>query len=64
MLKSTPSGMFSLSSAMVLRTSSEIWMALEPGAWKIGMATAGLLSSSERSAYSDAPSSIRATSFR
>ena len=39
-------------------------MALEPGAWKIGTATAGLLSSSERSAYSDAPSSMRATSRR
>ncbi|XQU71161.1 hypothetical protein OJJOAM_003950 [Cupriavidus sp. H18C1] len=49
---------------MVLRTSSEIWIAFDPGAWKIGIATAGLLSSSERSAYSDAPSSMRATSRR
>ncbi len=53
-----------MSSSMVLRTSSEIWMALDPGAWKIGIATADLLSSSERSAYSDAPSSMRDTSLR
>ncbi len=51
------------SSAMVARTSSEICSALEPGAWKIGMATADLLLSSERSAYSLAPSSMRATSL-
>ena len=33
-----------------------------PGAWKMPIATAGLLLSSERSAYSPAPSSMRATS--
>src|SRR5678815_1940892 len=54
--------MFFLMSAIVLRTWSEIWSALEPGAAKMPIATAGLLSSSERSAYSEAPSSIRATS--
>ena len=32
------------------RTLSEIWMAFEPGDWKIGTATADLLLSSERSA--------------
>ena len=37
-------------------------IALEPGSWKIGSATAALLFSSERSAYSEAPSSRRATS--
>ena len=46
----------------MLRTLSEIASALEPGAWKIGMATADLLSKSERSAYSEAPSSMRAMS--
>ena len=54
--------MLFLISAIVRRTSSEICSALEFGAAKIGMATAGLLSSSERSAYSEAPSSMRATS--
>ena len=44
--------MFFFSSAMVARTWSEISMALEPGDWKIGMATADLLSSSERRPYS------------
>ena len=44
-----PSGMFAFSSAIVLRTLSEISIALEPGDWKIGTATADLLSSSERS---------------
>ncbi|MNN51364.1 hypothetical protein D3C81_1659950 [compost metagenome] len=39
-------------------------MALEPGRWKIGMATAGWLSSSERRAYWLEPSSTRAMSFR
>ena len=56
--------MFFLISAIVRRTSSEICSALELGAAKIGTATAGLLSSSERSAYSDAPSSMRAMSRR
>jgi hypothetical protein len=54
--------MFFLMSAIVRRTLSEICSALEPGAAKMPIATAGLLSSSERSAYSEAPSSIRATS--
>ncbi|MNF83244.1 hypothetical protein D3C84_655640 [compost metagenome] len=39
-------------------------MALEPGRWKIGMATAGWLLSSERRAYWLEPSSMRAMSFR
>ena len=39
-------------------------IALEPGDWKIGMATAGLLSSSERSPYCEASISTRATSLR
>src|SRR5919198_658074 len=51
-----------LISAIVRRTSSEICSALELGAAKIGTATAGLLSRSERSAYSEAPSSMRAMS--
>ena len=46
------------------RTLSESSMALEPGLWKIGMATAVLLLSCERSEYSLAPSSIRAMSRR
>jgi hypothetical protein len=50
------------SSAIVARTSSEMLSAFEPGAWKMPMATASLLSRSERSAYSAAPSSIRAMS--
>src|ERR1051326_6288332 len=54
--------MFLLISAIVRRTLSEIWIAFEPGAAKMPIATAGLLSSSERSAYSDAPSSTRAMS--
>ena len=37
-------------------------MALEPGAWKIGIATACLLSSSERRPYCEASISTRATS--
>jgi hypothetical protein len=49
-------------SAIVARTLSEICRALALGAAKIGTATAGLLSRSERSAYSEAPSSRRATS--
>ena len=40
---------------MVLRTLFESSSAFEPGAWKIGMATAGLLLSRLRSAYSLAP---------
>ena len=47
---------------MVARTWSEIWMALEPGAWKIGIATACLLLSSERRPYCEASISTRATS--
>ncbi len=39
-------------------------MALEPGRWKIGRATAGWLLSSERSAYWLEPSSTRAMSLR
>ena len=39
-------------------------MAFDPGAWKITTATAGWLLSSERNAYSEAPSSMRATSRR
>jgi hypothetical protein len=50
MRKSTPSGIARLMSAMVARTLSEIWIALEPGAAKMPIATAGLLSRSERSA--------------
>ena len=42
--------MFFFSSSIVARTLSEMAIAFEPGAWKIGTATAGLLSSSERSA--------------
>ena len=53
-----------LISAMVARTLSEIASALALGAAKMGIATAGLLLRSERSAYSDAPSSRRAMSFR
>ncbi len=34
---------------MVARIASEMAMAFEPGAWKIGTATAGLPPSSERS---------------
>jgi hypothetical protein len=41
--------MFFFSSAMVARTPSEIWIALEPGAANTGTATASLLSRSERS---------------
>ena len=37
-------------------------MAFEPGAWKIGIATACLLSSSERRPYCEASISMRATS--
>src|SRR3990172_6746510 len=54
--------MLALSSAIAARTPSEIAIAFDPGAWKIGTATADLLSSSERKAYSEAPSSMRATS--
>ncbi|MCY1534615.1 hypothetical protein D9M68_699930 [compost metagenome] len=46
------------------RTASEISMALEPGRWNTGMATAGWLFSSERRAYWFEPSSTRAMSFR
>ena len=53
-----------LISPMVRRTLSAICSALAPGAAKMPIATAGLLSSSERSAYSEAPSSIRAMSRR
>ncbi len=34
---------------MVARTASAIWIALEPGAWNTGTATADLLFSSDRS---------------
>ncbi len=51
-------------SAIAARTCADTSSAFEPGAWKIGMATAGLLSSSERRPYSEAASSIRATSPR
>lgn len=46
------------------RTRSEMAMALEPGRWNIGMATAGWLFSNERRAYWLEPSSMRAMSFR
>ncbi|MND98256.1 hypothetical protein D3C80_905990 [compost metagenome] len=39
-------------------------MALDPGRWKIGMATAGWLFSSERRAYWLDPNSTRAMSLR
>ncbi|MNF70196.1 hypothetical protein D3C84_520980 [compost metagenome] len=39
-------------------------MALEPGRWNTGMATAGLLFSKERRAYWLEPNSMRAMSFR
>jgi hypothetical protein len=45
-----PSGKFSFSSSMVWRTLLERSSALEPGAWKMGIATASLLLSSERRA--------------
>ena len=51
MLKSMPSGKLFFSSAILSRTSLEIWIALEPGRWKIGIATAGWLLSNERRAY-------------
>ena len=54
--------MSAFSSAIAARTPSEIASAFEPGAWKMPIATADWLSSSERSAYSAAPSSIRAMS--
>ncbi|MCY1422235.1 hypothetical protein D3C76_1008990 [compost metagenome] len=53
-----------MSSAIFSRTSLEISMALEPGRWKIGMATAGWLLSNERKAYWLEPSSTRAISFK
>ena len=61
---STEAGKSADSSSMVRRTRSDTSSALAPGDWKIGMATAGLLSSSERRPYSDAASSMRATSPR
>ena len=57
-----PSGIDVARSVMDARTPSEIAIALEPGVAKIRMATASLLSSSDRSAYVAAPSSTRATS--
>src|SRR5206468_11933792 len=51
-------------SAICCRTFVESASALEPGAWKMGIATALRLSSSERSEKSPAPSSTRATSRR
>lgn len=50
------------SSFIVLRTWSETCKAFAPGAWKIGIATACLLSSNERKPYWEAASSTRATS--
>ncbi|MNY04085.1 hypothetical protein D3C86_1367370 [compost metagenome] len=64
MLKSMPSGKLFFSSAIFDRTSLEISMALEPGRWKIGIATAGWLFSNERRAYWLEPSSTRAMSLR
>src|ERR1700730_11355455 len=45
-----PSGKLFLSSAILARTASEIAIALLPGRWKIGIATAVRLSSIARSA--------------
>ncbi len=50
-------------SAIALRTSLDSAMAFDSGAWKMAIATAGLLLRRLRSAYSPAPSSMRATSF-
>ncbi|MNL70804.1 hypothetical protein D3C87_1958600 [compost metagenome] len=63
MLKSMPSGKLFFSSAILSRTSLEISIALEPGRWKIGIATAGWLFNKERRAYWLEPSSTRAMSF-
>jgi hypothetical protein len=49
---------------MRARTESEISMAFDPGRWNTGIATAGWLFSSERSAYWLEPSSTRAMSRR
>ncbi len=59
-----PCGKLCFSSAIFSRTRLEISMAFEPGRWKIGIATAGLLFSSERRAYWLEPSSTRAMSRR
>jgi hypothetical protein len=48
---------------MVGADLSEIWMALEPGAWKIGMATAWLVVEQRAQAVFGAPISMRATSL-
>ncbi len=48
----SPSGKFFFSSSIVRRTSVDSCRALAPGVWKIGSATAVLLSSSERRANS------------
>ena len=48
--------------SIVARTASAAASAFEPGAWNTPIATAGLLLSRLRSAYSAAPSSMRATS--
>ncbi len=50
------------SSLIVLRTWSERARALEPGDWKMGIATAALLSRRLRREYWFAPSSMRAMS--
>jgi len=50
-----------LSFSIAVCTASDTAIALLPGSWKIGTATAGLLSSKERKAYSLEPSSMRAT---
>eukprot|EP00659_Diplonema_papillatum_P012695 gene12695-biopygen12748 len=59
-----PSGKLCFSSAILARTSLEMSIALEPGRWKIGIATAGWLSINERRAYWLEPSSTRAMSFK
>src|SRR5690606_12378819 len=61
---SSEGGKSAESSWMVWRTAADISSALAPGASMMAMATAGLLSSRDRSAYSEAPSSMRATSRR
>ena len=60
---STPCGKSFASSSIVARTSLDNCRSLAPGAAKIGIATADLLFSSERSAYELEPSSRRATSL-
>ena len=59
---STPAGKSFAKRAMVSRTWSESSIAFEPGRWKIGIASAGWLSSSARSEYESCPNSTRAIS--